>query len=204
MRSEVSGAKQPDKQEAMAPWRLISLGSILLIALALGSCSSSSPTEHDSDGSIEVDLSTFPETGDPVPDGTILADQWASIGILFDAEPASVNPIVKYYSGGEGSLFFSPDMQHVTAVFSFVEPGTINPVDITEFELTPWFNPAESAELVGLDESDAEVVIDAVPPGDIGSESGHIKMAIQGTFRSVEWRTHGNPGIAAGELAFEF
>lgn len=188
----------------MTPGRFIHLGSILLAALVLASCSSDSPTQHESDDLIEVDLSKFPETGASVPDGTILSDQWASIGIFFDAEPDSVNPVVKYYGGGEGSLFFSPDVQHVTAVFSFVEPGTVDPVDVIAFELTPWFNPGESAELVGLDSGGAEVVLDTVVPGDIGSESGHIKMSIQGTFRTVEWRTHGDPGIAAGGLAFEF
>jgi hypothetical protein len=89
------------------------------------------------------------------------------------------------------------------AVFRFVEPGTSDPVDATAFELLPWFNPGESAELVGLDEGGAEVAIDTVVPGDIGSESEGLKMSIQGTFRVVEWRTHGNPGIAAGALVFE-
>jgi hypothetical protein len=29
-------------------------------------------------------------------------------------------------------------------------------------------------------------------------------MSIQGSFRVVEWRTHGNPGIAAHSIVFEF
>jgi hypothetical protein len=77
-------------------------------------------------------------------------------------------------------------------------------VDVTAFELRPWFNPGESAELVGLDEGGAEVAIDSVVPDDIGSEAKHIKMSIEGSFRTVEWRTHGDPGIAADDLAFEF
>ena len=184
--------------------RSMRLGAVLVMALAVAACSSDSSTNPQADDMIEVDLSTYPDSGDPVPDGTVLADQWASIGILFDADPASVNPIVKYYGGGVGSLFFTPDVQHVTAVFSFVETGTMNPVDITAFEITPWFNPGESAELVGLDEGGTEVVSDTVVSGDIGSESKHITMSIQGTFRTVEWRTHGDPGIAAGDIAFEF
>ncbi len=181
--------------------RLTALGSIVLVAIVLTSCSSSSPSGPDDD-SIEVDLSTFPESGDPVPDGTVLADQWASIGILFEAEPDGVDPVTATW--GETHIFFSPDDQEAIAVFSFVTPGTMDPVDVTAFELDPWFNPGESAELVGLDEGGAEVVIDAVDSDDIGSESKSIKMSIQGSFRTVEWRTHGDPGIAARGIAFEF
>jgi hypothetical protein len=183
--------------------RFVTLGSSLLILLVLAACSSDSPTQSTPDDSIEVDLSTFPGTGDPVPDGTVLTDQWASIGILFDAEPDGVDLIDLYFGGTEGSIFFSPDVVNAIAVFRFVEPGTSDPVDATAFELLPWFNPGESAELVGLDEGGAEVAIDTVVPGDIGSESKGLKMSIQGTFRVVEWRTHGNPGIAAGALVFE-
>ena len=191
----------------MSLGRLASLGSILLIALALTACSSNSPSQHESDdpdNSIEVDLSEFPDTGDPVPNRTVLTDQWASIGIIFDAEPAGVDLIVEYFGGTEGTIFFSPDVQHAIAVFRFVEPGTSDTADVTAFELNPWFNPGESAELVGLDDGGAEVVIDTVDPGDIGSESKNIRMSIQGSFRVVEWRTHGNPGIAAGDIVFEF
>jgi len=175
-----------------------------LVALVLASCSSSSPSSPGSDDSIEIDLSTFPESGDPVPNGTVLADQWASIGIVFDAEPDGVDIIVEYFGGSAGAIFFSPDTQHAIAVFRFVELGTMNPVDVTAFELDPWFNPGESAQLVGLDDGGAEVVVDTVDSDDIGSESKNIRMSIQGSFRTVEWRTHGNPGIAAGGIAFEF
>ena len=183
--------------------RLAGFGSILLIVLALAACSSNTPTQPDDD-SIEVDLSTFPETGDPVPNGTVLTDQWESIGILFDAEPAGVNLIKQDFGGDPPHIFFAPDNLEATAVFSFVEVGTRTPTDATAFELKPWFNPGESAELVGLDEGGAEVAIDTVDSDDIGSESKTIRMSIQGTFRTVEWRTHGDPGIAAHSLAFEF
>jgi hypothetical protein len=192
----------PGKEDAMSLGRLASLCGVLLIAVALASCSSSSPSSHGSDDMIEVDLSTFPDTGQPVPDQTVLADQWASIGITFDSEPEGVDAIVTYF-GNEGSLFFSPDVQHAIAIFQFVEPASRTPVNAVAFELLPWFNPGESAELVGLDEEGAEVVVDTVTPDDIGSESKGIKMSIDGTFRTVEWRTHGDPGIAAGEIAFE-
>jgi hypothetical protein len=188
----------------MSLGRSVSLGSILLIVLVLGGCSSNSPTQPGSDDSIEVDLSRFPDSGDPVPNRTVLADQWASIGIIFDAEPTGVDLIVEYFGGSAGAIFFSPDTQHAIAVFRFVDPKTMNPADATGFELTPWFDPGESAELVGLDEGGAEVAVDTVVPQDIGSESKGITMSIQGSFRTVEWRTHGDPGIAAFNLVFEF
>jgi len=184
--------------------RLVSLGSVLLVALVLASCSSSSPSSPGSDDSIEIDLSTFPESGDPVPNGTVLADQWAPIGIIFDAEPPGVDLVKEDFGTNTDHIFFSPDDQQATAVFRFVELGTMNPADVTAFELEPWFDPGESAELVGLDEGGAEVAIDTVDSDDIGSESDGIRMSIQGTFRTVEWRTHGNPGIAASGIAFEF
>jgi hypothetical protein len=188
----------------MALSRFVGLGVILLTALALAACSSNSPTSPGSDNSVAINLNEFPDSGDPVPDGTVLTDQWAPFGILFDAEPAGVNLIKMGYGSETGCIFFSPDVQHAIAVFRFVEPGTMDPVDITAFELNPWFNTGESAELVGLDESGAEVAIDTVVPADIGSGGVSIKMSIQGNFRVVEWRTHGDPGIAAGDLAFEF
>jgi hypothetical protein len=184
--------------------RLVSLCSILLIALALASCSSSSPTSPGTDNSIEVDLSTFPDTGLDVPNRTVLSDQWASIGILFDAEPEWVDPIVEYFGGDQAHIFFSPDNLDAIAVFSFVEVGSRAPTDISAFMIRPWFNPGESAELVGLDEGGAEVAIDTVTSQDIGDESDSIVMSIEGTFRTVEWRTHGDPGIAAGHIVFEF
>ena len=181
--------------------RLASLCCVCLTALLLASCSSSSPAGPGADGLIEVDLSKFPDTGQDVPEGTILGDQWESIGILFDAKPDSVNAIVAYWGGAH--IFFSPDVEGAIAVFSFVEPGSRTPVNATHFELIPWFNLYESAELVGLDEGGAEVAIDTVTPEDIGDEEGSIKMSIDGTFRTVEWRTHGDPGIAATYLVFE-
>jgi hypothetical protein len=188
----------------MTPRRLVTIGSIVLVALVVPACSSDSPTHPGGDGSVEVDLSRFPATGDPVPDGTVLANQWASIGILFDAAPDTVDLVDRFWGGTGGSIFFSPDVLNAIAVFRFVEPGKTDPVDISAFELTPWFNPGESAELVGLDEGGAEVAIDTVVPDDIGSESKGLKMSIQGNFRVVEWRTHGDPGIAGFEIAFEF
>jgi hypothetical protein len=187
----------------MTVGRSAGLGVILLLTLVLASCSSNSPSHPDSDDSIDVDLSRFPDTGEAVPEGTILGDQWASIGILFDAEPDTVDLVDRYFGGTGGSIFFSPDVVNVIAVFRFVEPGTMDPVDATAFELYPWFDPGESAELVGLDEGGAEVTIDTVVPDDIGGESKSLKMSIRGTFRVVEWRTHGNPGIAAAAIAFE-
>ena len=184
--------------------RLAALGSILLVAIVLTSCSSSSPSSHGTDNSIEVNLSKFPDSGDPVPNRTVLSGQWASIGIIFDAEPDEVDAVADYFGHDTASLFFSPDTQHAIAVFRFVEPGTTNPADVAAFELEPWFQQGESAELVGLDEGGTEVAIFTVTSQDIGSESKHIRMSIQGSFRTVEWRTHGDPGIAAGGIAFEF
>jgi hypothetical protein len=188
----------------MSPGRLVSLGSILLIVLALAACSSDSPTQSEPDDSIEVDLSRFPDSGDPVPNQTVLTDQWASIGIIFDAEPDGIDLVKEDFGGNTSHIFFAPDTEEAIAVFRFVEPGTTDPVDVAAFELSPWFNPGESAELVGFDEGGAEVAVDTVVPEDIGSESKSIKMSIQGSFRVVEWRTHGDPGIAASGLAFEF
>jgi hypothetical protein len=183
--------------------RLINLCSVLLIALCIASCSSSSPSSPgETDSSIEVDLSTFPDTGLEVPSGTILGNQWASIGILFDAEPDGVNAVVQYW--GDAHIFFSPDVYGAIAIFSFVETEGRTPTDISKFKLEPWFSPGESAELVGLDEFGGEVAIDVVTPEDIGDESQGIWMSISGTFRTVEWRTHGNPGIAASNITFEF
>jgi hypothetical protein len=188
----------------MSLGRFVSIGGILLVALVLTSCSSSSPSSPGNDNSIEVNLSRFPDSGDPVPNLTVLSDQWASIGILFDAEPEWVNPIMHNFGGNTSHIFFSPDTQGAIAVFTFVEVGTRTPTDATAFELVPWFQQGESAELVGLDEGGAEVATFTVTSQDIGSESKSIKMSIQGSFRTVEWRTHGDPGIAAAAVAFEF
>ena len=54
--------------------RSVSLGGSLLILLVLAACSSNSPTQSELDNSIEVDLSTFPDSGDPVPNQTIPMD----------------------------------------------------------------------------------------------------------------------------------
>ena len=183
--------------------RLASFGSVLLVVLVLASCSSDSPTKPD-DNSIEVDLSTFPATGEPVPNWTVLTDQWESIGILFDAEPAGVDLVKTDFGGSEAHIFFSPDTAGAIAVFSFVEIGGRAPADISTFELVPWFSPGETAELVGLDGGGVEVAIFEVDVEDVGDESTSITMSIQGTFRTVEWRTHGNPGIAARSIVFEF
>jgi hypothetical protein len=188
----------------MSLGRFVNLSSALLIVLVLAACSSNSPTQSGSDDTIEVDLSRFPDSGDPVPNLTVLTDQWASIGIIIDAEPEGVNPIKQDFGGNTSHIFFSPDVLGSIAVFRFVAPGTATAVDITAFEIVPWFQPDESAELVGLDEGGAEVAIDTVVPGDIGDDSKGIKMSIQGTFRVVEWRTHGDPGIAATAISFEF
>ncbi|MEM1113920.1 MAG: hypothetical protein AAGI11_18545 [Pseudomonadota bacterium] len=152
---------------------------------------------------VDVDLGTFPGTSDGVADGTVLADQWRSIGILFDASPSNVNPIKEDFGGSTANLFFSPDTAGVDAIFEFVVPGTSTPSSATAFSLRPFFNPGESAELVGLDGSSNEVAVDTVTPGDIGNSSQSITMSISGTFERVEWRTQGNPGIAAGQLSFE-
>ncbi|HYW67965.1 MAG TPA: hypothetical protein VE960_00015 [bacterium] len=183
--------------------RFVSLAGVCLIVLVLVSCSSDSPTKPD-DGTIEVDLSKFPNTGQQVPNRTVMADQWASLGILFDALPEWVDPIVEYFGGEQAHIFFAPDTAGAVAVFSFVEVGSRTPTDISAFEIEPWFSPGESAELIGLDEGGAEVAMDTVTADDIGDVSTGILMSIEGTFRTVEWRTHGNPGIAAGYIAFEF
>jgi hypothetical protein len=187
----------------MSLGRVVSLGGILLIALVVAGCSSSSPSGPGPDNSVELDLSTFPDSGDPVPNGTVLTDQWASVGIIFDAEPDGVDLIKQDFGTETAHIFFSPDALNAIAVFRFVEPGTSDPADVTAFELTPWFNPSESAELVGLDEGGTEVATSVVGPEDIGGENKSIRMSIEGSFRVVEWRTHGNPGIAASGLAFE-
>lgn len=105
---------------------------------------------------------------------------------------------------GECHLFFDPDVYGVNALFSFVEPGTSVPTDVVGFTIDAFYNPGESAQLVGLDSSDNVVAQDEITPGDIGSESQTLRMTITGNFRTVEWRTQGNPGIAASRIEFAF
>lgn len=147
---------------------------------------------------INVDLTTFPDTGLPVADGTVLDDQWRSIGILFDASPGTVDPIKDFGN----ALFFDPDLFGNVAIFSFVNPGTTTAVDAVSFSLRVFFNPGESAQLVGLDEMGNVVAMDQITPADIGGVSTSITMSIVGGFRTVEWRTQGDPGIAANNLQF--
>ncbi len=149
---------------------------------------------------IAVDLCTFPVTGLPVAEGTVLADQWRSIGILFDVDPPAVDPVMRIW--GECNLFFNPDQYGVTAVFSFVEPGTVVPANATGFRLDAYYNPGESAQLVGLDGSGTVIAQDEITPADIGSGSQTLGMTIIGSFHNVEWRTQGDPGIAAGRIEF--
>jgi hypothetical protein len=180
------------------------VGACALLSLGLVSvgCTDTSTGPAETDQWIEVDLAEFPNGGGAVPDHTVLTDQWAGIGILFGAEPAGVDLIKEEW--GDAHIFFSPDVFGAIAVFRFVEPGTANSVDATAFALVPWFQIGESAELVGLDETGAEIVIDAITPADIGAGGVSIEMSIEGRFRTVEWRTHGDPGIAAHSVAFKF
>jgi hypothetical protein len=151
---------------------------------------------------IQVDLCTNPSNCQPVVSGTVLADQWRPIGILFDARPAEVDPIMAVFGGDTCHLFFSPDQYGVTAVFSFVQPGTALATDAVGFSLAAWYSPGESAQLVGLDEFDNVVAQAEITSADIGSSSQTLEMSILGSFRAVEWRTQGNPGIAASSLRF--
>jgi hypothetical protein len=149
-----------------------------------------------------VDLNKIPHTATVVADGTVLSDQWRPIGILFSARTPGadpIEPVAANWGGSNNDLFFSPDLAGAIAEFEFVEPGTSNPIDIHRFQLSPWFNQGESAQLVGLDEFDAVVAQDDV----LNASPGGALMSITGTFRRVEWRTQGDPGIAAGDLQFE-
>lgn len=149
---------------------------------------------------VEVDLAEFPG-GNPVPDGTILADQWRDIGILFSARTdggPDVDPIQQYFGQPSGNLFFSPDVFGAIAEFTFVEPGTDIPADVSNFRLTGGFMPGEASQLVGFDEFGATV--DEFTTD--GTANGDVVLSIEGAIRTAEWRTMGNPGIAAKELAF--
>lgn len=149
-----------------------------------------------------VDLCMTPGGG-TVANGTMLSDQWRPIGILFDANPGSVDPVKQDFGGSTCHLFFSPDIMNVDAVFTFVEPGTTTPSDAQTFTLDGFYDPGESAELVGLDGSGSVVATAMITPGDVGSSSKTLRMTITGPFRTVEWRTHGNPGIAGSFIEFE-
>ena len=138
-----------------------------------------------------------------VSEYTVLADQWRPIGILFDAtrpDPGLIDPIMRDW--GSCHLFFDPDVVGATAIFSFVEPGTTTETNATAFSLSAFYNPGESAQLVGLDASDAVVAQGNITPGDIGGSSRTLTMTIYGDFNTVEWRTSGNPGIGANEIEF--
>ncbi len=155
---------------------------------------------------VEVDLSQFPEAGEPVPNGTVLSDQWRSIGILFSARHESVGsiqPVRQDFGTSRSHLFFSPDVTGAIAVFDFVVPGTDTPTQATFFELDPFFDSNESAELVGLDQMGNVVATDVVTPDDIGPTSRGVVMSIEGLFSRVEWRTSGDPGIAGRDVVFE-
>lgn len=152
---------------------------------------------------VGVDLSTFPDTLNPVPNNTVLSDQWRTIGILFDALPSGIDPIKQDFGGSSANIFFSPDNAGATAVFTFVLPGTAIPAFATSFSLEPFFNPSESAQLVGIAANGSIVDSDSVTPADIGASNQSIRMSISGEFARVEWRTQGNPGIAADEISFE-
>jgi hypothetical protein len=173
------------------PYRTMRFVVLCLVFLRAAFCA-------DSVHAISVDLTTFPDTGMPVPNGTVLNDQWRSIGILFDASPSNVDPIKDF---GD-SLFFDPDVFGAVALFSFVVPGTTIGADATSFSLRPFFNPGESAQLVGLDQMGNVVAFDEVTPADIGGMNQSITMSIVGSLRTVEWRTEGDPGIAANEIQF--
>ena len=78
----------------------------------------------------------------------------------------------------------------------------MTPTSATGFRLSGYYNPGESAQLVGLDGSGSVVVQDEITPADIGSGSQTLEMTIIGSFQTVEWRTQGDPGIAASSIEF--
>lgn len=186
------------------PWSLLAL---LTTTLLVGCPSTPGDGDDDDDagdddagGPVEIDLSTYPDSGEAVESGTVLDDQWQSIGVLFDASPDHIDPIMADW--GSAHLFFDPDEHGAVAILRFVEPGTDTPVAISAFELAPWFQAGESAELVGLDADGEEVAEHAVTPDDIGAGEVTIVQSISGSFQTVQWRTHGDPGIAANTLIF--
>lgn len=152
---------------------------------------------------ISINLCYFPGSDSEVPNDTVLSDQWVSTGILFDASPIGIDAIKYRWSGPNCHLFFNPDVFGAIAIFNFVVPGTNDPTNATSFSLLGGYDPGESAELVGLDSSGHVLAQDTVTPADIGDSRTMITMSISGSFHSVEWRTHGDPGIAARNIEFE-
>lgn len=138
-----------------------------------------------------------------VPDDTVMSDQWRDIGILFDARgPSPVVPEMETFGGGDCHLFFEPDINGAVAIMTFVEPGTTTDTTAQAFRLAAYYNPGENAQLVGLDASDAVVAQASITPSDIGGSSRTLEMEIYGEFTTVEWRTDGDPGIAANGIWF--
>lgn len=176
------------------------LMALVIVAASAACTDSSAPT--DGPALVEVDLSTFPETAEPVPNGTILDDQWHAIGLDIAAEPEGVDPIKHDFGTDTPHLFFDPDQAGVTAVFTFVDPATGSPTEATSFSLAGYFNPGESAQLIGFDDSGAETTRVEVTPDDIGSTDRTIRMRITGRLMTVRWVTQGDPGIAAKDLTF--
>lgn len=169
--------------------RLHLLASLLSILLA-GTASA-----------VEVDLAEFPDGGGPVANGTVLSDQYRSLGILFSARIDGGNPIqpiVDDFGTSLKHIFFTPDLFGAVAVFDFVEPGTTTTADAAHFQLDVYFDPGESATLVALDGSGTVVDEDGID----GAAGGDATMTVTGTFRRVEWRTEGNPGIAGKLIEF--
>jgi hypothetical protein len=153
---------------------------------------------HESALATAINLGIYPETGEVVPPNAPISDEWRAIGILFSARtqsgpPGSLTPI----SGGSGPdpniryLFFSPDIYGAVAIFEFVEPGSSVVEDVVYFEIDPGFDsPSESVELVGFDENGSIIAQEVLTGTD-----PDVPVSISGQFRTVEYRTFGNPGI---------
>jgi hypothetical protein len=166
-----------------------------LVSAVVSACTFSSLVEASA---TTINLGIYPDSGETVPPNAAISDEWRSIGILFSArtqygEPGSLTPI----AGGTGSdpdvryLFFSPDIYGAVAIFTFVQPGTAEPEDVAFFEIDPDFDASsEHIDLVGFDEL-GEVVAQETLSG----SDPDIPVAITGRFRTVEFRTFGNPGI---------
>lgn len=168
----------------------------LVAACADSSGSSGGPTL------VVVDLANFPETGEAVPNGAVLTDQWRTIGLDISAEPEDVDAIKHDFGTDTPHLFFDPDEVGVAAVFTFVDPTTGDPTEAIAFNLAAFFNPGESAQLIGFDATGTEVSRDDVTTEEVGAEDRTVRMRITGRFATVKWVTQGNPGIAANEVSF--